>query len=109
MTPATTLRRRPPVDSGPWPDHVPPLLQRIYGARGAGSIELAQPRLANLLPPDGLLGLDAATQLLADAIAGDRHIVVVGDFDCDGATACAVGVRGLRMLGARRVSHAVPN
>src|SRR5690606_36532081 len=48
-------------------------------------------------------------QLLADAIAGDRHIVVVGDFDCDGATACAAGVRGLRMLGARRVSHAVPN
>ena len=109
MTPTTTLRRRAPVSSGPWPDHVPPLLQRIYGARGAGSIELAQPRLANLLPPDSLLGLDAATRLLADAIADDRHIVVVGDFDCDGATACAVGVRGLRMLGARRVSHAVPN
>jgi len=47
--------------------------------------------------------------LRADGRAGDRHIVVVGDFDCDGATACAVGVRGLRMLGARRVSHAVPN
>ena len=54
-------------------------------------------------------GLDVATRLLADAIAQDRHIVVVGDFDCDGATACAVGVRGLRLLGARRVSHAVPN
>ena len=54
-------------------------------------------------------GMDAATALLADAIAQDKHIVVVGDFDCDGATACAVGVRGLRMLGARRVSHAVPN
>jgi len=109
MTPKTTLRRRGPVESGPWPEHIPPLLQRIYGARGAGSIEQAQPRLANLLPPDSLLGLDAATKLLADAIAADRHIVVVGDFDCDGATACAVGVRGLRMLGARRVSHAVPN
>ena len=109
MTPATTLRRRPPTESGPWPDHVPPLLRRIYGARGACSIDHAQPRLANLLPPDSLLGLDAATALLADAIATDRHVVVVGDFDCDGATACAVGVRGLRMLGARRVSHAVPN
>ncbi len=54
-------------------------------------------------------GIDAATALLADAIARDRHVVVVGDFDCDGATACAVAVRGLRMLGARRVSHAVPN
>ena len=109
MTPKTALRRRGPVESGPWPGHIPPLLQRIYGARGVGSIEQAQPRLSNLLPPDGLLGLDAATALLADAIAADRHIVVVGDFDCDGATACAVGVRGLRMLGARRVSHAVPN
>src|SRR3546814_6094846 len=52
---------------------------------------------------------DVCSSDLADAIAGDRHILVVGDFDCDGATACAVAVRGLRMLGARRVSHAVPN
>jgi single-stranded-DNA-specific exonuclease len=56
-----------------------------------------------------LLGLDVACELLSAAIAADRHIVVVGDFDCDGATACAVAVRGLRMLGAGRVSHAVPN
>src|SRR3546814_6678593 len=89
MTPKTTLRRRGPVELAPWPEHIPPLLQRIYGARGAGSIEQAQPRLANLLPPDSLLGLDAATKLLADAIAADRHIVVVGAFDCAGATACA--------------------
>ena len=91
------------------PDDLPALLARLYAARGALAIEQAQPRLAQLLPPDTLLGLDAATRLLADAIANDRHIVVVGDFDCDGATACAVGVRGLRLLGARRVSHAVPN
>ncbi len=88
---------------------MPPLLQRIHAARGATCVEQAHPRLAQLLPPDTLGGLDAATTLLAEAIAQDRHIVVVGDFDCDGATACAVGVRGLRMLGARRVSHAVPN
>ena len=92
-----------------WPESIPPLLRRVYAARGATTPELAQPRLASLLPPDTLHGLEAATALLADAIAGDRHIVVVGDFDCDGATACATGVRGLRMLGARRVSHAVPN
>ncbi|HEU0307119.1 MAG TPA: single-stranded-DNA-specific exonuclease RecJ, partial [Lysobacter sp.] len=67
------------------------------------------PRLANLLPPHSLGGLDAATALLAEAMEHDRHIVVVGDFDCDGATACAVGVRGLRLLGARQVSYAVPN
>lgn len=109
MTEPARLRRRQIADPGAWPDSVSPLLQRVYAARGAIAIDQAQPRLAQLLPPDGLGGLDAATALLADAIAQDRHIVVVGDFDCDGATACAVGVRGLRMLGARRVSHAVPN
>lgn len=103
------LVRRACVDSAPWPEQFPPLLARLYAARGATCMEQAQPRLAQLLPPDSLGGLDAATALLVDAIACDRHIVVVGDFDCDGATACAVGVRGLRMLGARRVSHAVPN
>lgn len=109
MSIARSIRRRMPVETGTWPEHVPPLLQRIYAARGALSIDQARPRLAQLHPPDALVGLDAATALLADAIAKDRHIVVVGDFDCDGATACAVGVRGLRLLGAGRVSHAVPN
>jgi single-stranded-DNA-specific exonuclease len=88
---------------------MPSLLQRIYAGRGAFCIEQAQPKLAQLLPPDSLGGLDAATTLLADAIAQGKHIVVVGDFDCDGATACAVGVRGLRMLGATHVTPAVPN
>ncbi len=109
MKPIGKLRRRIAVESGPWPSQIPPLLQRIYSARGATAIEQARPKLANLLSPDTLSGLDAATSLLAVAIANDRHILVVGDFDCDGATACAVAVRGLRMLGARRVSHAVPN
>ncbi|MBT2745327.1 MULTISPECIES: single-stranded-DNA-specific exonuclease RecJ [unclassified Lysobacter] len=109
MKTAARLRRREPAGEGDWPESMSPLLRRIYAARGATCLEQAQPRLAQLLPPDGMLGLDAATQLLFDAIAADRHILVVGDFDCDGATACAVGVRGLRMLGAKRVSHAVPN
>jgi single-stranded-DNA-specific exonuclease len=109
MTPVRTIRRRELPELGEWPAHVPPLLRRIHAMRGAHGIDQAQPRLSQLLPPDSLGGLDDATELLISAIAGDRHIVVVGDFDCDGATACAVGVRGLRMLGARRVSHAVPN
>ena len=106
---APRLRRRDCATAGEWPATFPPLLARLYAARGAASLDHAQPKLAHLLPPDGLSNLAAATALLADAIAQDLHIVVVGDFDCDGATACAVGVRGLRMLGARRVSHAVPN
>ena len=109
MKPVRTIRRRLPESGGDWPDNVPPLLRRIYSARGAQGLRQAQPRLADLLPPDTLGGLESATALLIDAIADGRHIVIVGDFDCDGATACAVGVRGLRMLGARNVSYAVPN
>jgi single-stranded-DNA-specific exonuclease len=110
MTAMRRIVRRPAVVPGSdWPEHVPMLLRRLYATRGAADFESARPKLARLHPPDSLGGMDAATALLRDAIAQDRHIVVVGDFDCDGATACAVGVRGLRMLGARRVSHAVPN
>jgi single-stranded-DNA-specific exonuclease len=109
MRAAPVIRRRTSVPPRDWPDHVPPLLRRLCAARGADCFDLAQPKLAQLLPPDALGGLGPATTLLADAIAGDRHIVVVGDFDCDGATACAVAVRGLRMLGAKRVTPAVPN
>ena len=101
--------RRAPAAAGQWPEHVPALLQRIYAARGAHDLASAQPRLAQLLPPQQLQGIDAAVALLADAIAGDKRILVVGDFDCDGATATALAVRGLRLLGARNVVHAVPN
>ncbi|KRG71224.1 ssDNA exonuclease RecJ [Pseudoxanthomonas dokdonensis] len=101
--------RRASTPSSGWPAQVPPLLQRIYSNRGALDIDAAQPRLAGLLAPDLLSGIDTAVTLLLDAIQQDLRIVVVGDFDCDGATACAVGVRGLRMLGARQVSAAVPN
>ena len=112
MTPLRRIRRRPPAEaaqSAAWPADIPPLLRRIYAARGAADAATARPTLAGLLPPDGLLDLDRAAGLLADAIRGDRRILVVGDFDADGATACALAVRGLRMLGAREVLHAVPN
>lgn len=103
------IRRRVAAPAGQWPPGMLPLLCRVYESRGAFSPEQAQPRLNALLPPDALGGLDAATALLARAIADDAHIVVVGDFDCDGATACALAVRGLRLLGAKRVTPAVPN
>jgi single-stranded-DNA-specific exonuclease len=105
----TRIVRRAPAATGDWPDDVPPLLRRLHAMRGAIDHAQAHPRLAQLLSPDLLGGIDAATALLDGAIRSDRHIVVVGDFDCDGATACAVGVRGLRLLGAKHVSYAVPN
>ncbi|TNJ34563.1 single-stranded-DNA-specific exonuclease RecJ [Arenimonas terrae] len=110
MTPAPIrIRRREVPAHGPWPDTVSPVLQRIYAARGVTTPDQGELRLARLLPPEALGRVDAATALLAEAIAHDRHILVVGDFDCDGATGTAVAVRGLRLLGARRVGYQVPH
>ena len=107
--PPARLARRPVPDHGPWPDTVPDVLQRVYAARGVTGPDEAQLLLARMLAPDLLGNIDVAVSLLMDAITGDRHIVVVGDFDCDGATGTAVAVRGLKMLGARRVSFRVPH
>ena len=104
-----TIRRREAATPAAWPEGTLPLLARLYASRGAGTPELALPKLGNLHAPELLTGIDAAVDLLVEAIANDKRILVVGDFDCDGATACAVGVRGLRMLGAQHVFHAVPN
>jgi single-stranded-DNA-specific exonuclease len=88
---------------------VHPLLARLYAARGVSSRDELDDALTRLLPPEGLQGAAAAARLLADAIAQDRRICIVADYDCDGATACAVGVRGLRLLGARQVDYLVPD
>ncbi len=85
-----------------------PLLARLLAARGVGEPAQAHPRLGDLLPPTLLLHADAAAVALADAIAQGQRLCVVADYDCDGATACAVALRGLRMLGAR-VGYLVPN
>jgi len=79
---------------------VHPLLARLLAARGVRDAAELDDGLARLLPPDTLLGAAAAGQLLADAIEQQRRICVVADYDCDGATACAVALRGLEMLGA---------
>lgn len=92
-----------------WPAHVHPVIQRIYAARGVCTPEEAEHRLARLLPPHLLGGMDRAVALLMRAIEADQRIVIAGDYDCDGATGTAVAERGLRLLGARHVSHVVPN
>ncbi len=86
-----------------------PLLARLYAARGVQSKDELDDALNLLLPPAGMLGTTEAAKLLADAIAQNKRLCIVADYDCDGATACAVGVRGLRMLGARNVSYLVPD
>jgi single-stranded-DNA-specific exonuclease len=79
---------------------VHPLLARLYAGRGITAAAQLDDSLARLLPPAGLRGAAEAGRLLADAIAQRRRIVVVADYDCDGATACAVALRGLALLGA---------
>ena len=88
---------------------VHPLLAQLYAARGVLGTDELDDGLARLLAPDSLLGNRAAATLLADAIALDRRICIVADYDCDGATACAVAVRGLRLLGAKNVGYIVPD
>ncbi len=104
------IERRPnAITSADWPESVHPVLQRVYAARGIASYSEIEHRLASLLPPQSLGGIERACELLEQAIRSNARIVVVGDFDADGATGTAVAVRGLRMLGASVVGYSVPN
>jgi single-stranded-DNA-specific exonuclease len=87
----------------------PPLLAPLYASRGIEQWAHVQPSLAHLSPPDGLKNATLAARLLADAIQNGESLCVVADYDCDGATACAVAVLGLGMLGAAKVDFIVPN
>ena len=86
-----------------------PLLARIYAARGVTSTTDLNLALDQLLPPTDLLNADRAAVLLADALADDKRMLVVGDFDADGATSTALAVQVLRAFGARHVDFLVPN
>lgn len=90
---------------------VHPLLARLFAARGVRSKEELDDQLAQLLPPTALRGADEAARVLADALQQGRRVCVIADYDCDGATACAVALRGLRMLGAREgtLHYVVPD
>ncbi len=89
-------------------DGVHPVLARLYAARGLTSKAELSSELKSLMVPGGLLHIDAAAVFLADAIAANKRMCIVADYDCDGATACAVALRGLRLLGAQ-VDYIVPN
>ncbi len=91
-----------------WPD-VPPLLARILAARGIESADELQLGLAGLPAPDGLPGLAEAVPLLLEARAAGKKVVVVGDYDADGATATALMVRGLALLGFAQPGFLVPD
>ena len=87
---------------------VHPLLARLYAGRRIRTATELDLAAARLLPPDGLLHATRAAALLADAIEQRKKILIVADYDADGATACAVGVRALRQFGAI-VDYLVPD
>src|SRR5262249_25692276 len=103
------LRREYQMELAAALTEVHPVLQRIYAARQVQSLQELERGLEHLLPYQTLLGIETATQLLADAVMKNQKILIVGDFDADGATSTAVAVRALRSFGAEHVHYLVPN
>ena len=103
------IEPRPLPESLPDLGDLPPLLTRLYAARGVRSAVELEKGLARLIPYQHLAGIDAAVALLVEALEQRRRVLIVGDFDADGATASCVGVLGLRMLGVAHVDYLVPN
>ena len=85
------------------------LLAQLYASRGVVHSDELDMSLKFLLAPSGLSGVQAAAQRLAQCIRDDEHLCIVADYDCDGATACAVAYLGLQSLGAKNVSFIVPD
>lgn len=90
-------------------DHIPPLLQRIYAARGLRADKDVDYRLQHLLKPQALKGLDCAVALLSHALEQQQRVLIIGDFDADGATSCALSVLALTAMGLKQVDYLVPN
>lgn len=89
--------------------HFSPLLQRLYGARGITQPALLEHEFSALLPYSALKGIDKATTRIEQALRAQEHIMIIGDFDADGATSTALAVSALKAFGAERVSFLVPN
>ena len=109
MTPKKILRRPQPELSSGWGHNLPPLLRRLYAARGVTSDDQLSYTLKHLASPLELRGIDRAVELLAEAIASQQRVMILGDFDADGATSTAVAMLGLSMLGLQSVDFRVPS
>jgi single-stranded-DNA-specific exonuclease len=103
------ISRRPQTDAGDLLSDLHPVLRRVYLARQIKSARELERSLEHLIHPDELKNIDQAADLLADALRDHRRILIVADFDADGATSCALAVRALRALGAADVRYIVPN
>lgn len=104
-----TIIRRPVTDINWAQADLHPLLTQLYAARGITDLSELEHGLENLLPHDALLGIDNAVACLHEMIIADAPMVVIGDFDVDGATSSALAVSALNLFGAKQVSYLVPN
>ncbi len=102
-------RRRPVPEGLSGLEALPPLLARIYASRGVTTSQQLDNGLEQLIPPSKLKGVKQAVLRLEQALNEQQRILVVADFDADGATSCAVALRGLSMLGASHLDYIVPN
>lgn len=109
MSIKTQLRRRPAADDTHLPASLPPLLRRLYALRGVQGEQELERGVKGMLPRQQLDGIDDAVSLLQQALADGRRIIVVGDFDADGATSTALTVLALRSMGGATVDYLVPN
>ncbi|GIU52321.1 single-stranded-DNA-specific exonuclease RecJ [Shewanella sp. KT0246] len=105
---AHKIVRRADVDDSHLPATIHPLLKQLYARRNV-DLTGCELSLSKLLRPDTMLGLPEAAAIIADAIAAQKSILIVGDFDADGATSTSVCLLALRMMGATKVDYLIPN
>ena len=107
--PASIVRSQKIANPADCPDNLHPLLWRIYRARGITDVSELERELTALIPPDRMAGLAQAVDVLHEALVSGKRILIVGDFDADGATSCALAVLCLRAFGHHNVDFLVPN
>ena len=107
MSSAKLVRRR--ASAAELQADLHPLLRRVYSQRGVSRLEEVESGLADLAPPDSLKGLDDAVELLVEALRGQWKVLLVGDYDADGATSCATALDALHGFGFDRLDYIVPN
>ncbi len=105
----TNLHRRPLCSDAHLPTELHPILRRILASRHVQSATELDLVLRHLLPFQQLHDIETAVQLLADSLRQQARIMIVADYDADGATSCALACRALQMLGAQHVGYIVPN
>src|SRR5690349_17918693 len=109
MKVSVQIRRRKPQCRLELPPNLHPVLRRVYLNRKIDDHRELENKLSHLHDMALLSGMQGAVAILGDAIANDLKIMVVGDFDADGATSAALAVRAMRAMGGRNISYIVPN